>query len=66
MRSRANSSKLFIRHEPNLLTRLVLWLLGELGGEAVHPSSVRVFYKFGSGAWRSRSTSQLQKVYRCR
>jgi hypothetical protein len=25
-----------------------------------------VFYKFDSGGWRSRSTRQLHKVYRCR
>jgi hypothetical protein len=66
MRSRANSSELFIYQEPNLLMRLFLWLLGELGGDIVSPSPVRVFYKFGSGGWRSRRTSQLHKVNRCR
>jgi len=60
MRSRANSS------ESNLLVRLLLWLLGELGCEVVGPSPVRVFYKFASGGWRSRCTSQLHKVNRCR
>ena len=66
MRSRANSSELFIHQEPNLLMRFFLWLLGGLGGEIVVPSPVRVFYKLGSGGWRSRRTSQLHKVNRCR
>ncbi len=49
----------------NLLLRFVLWLLGpEARFEA--PLPVRVFYKFDSGRWRSRSTRQLRGVYRCR
>lgn len=43
--------------------RLLAWLLGAQG-EAALP--VRVYYKFDSGAWRSRRTHQLRKVYRCR
>jgi hypothetical protein len=66
MRSRANSSELIIPEEPNLLMRLFIWLIHELGVEAACPSPIRVFYKFGSGGWRSRSTSQLHKVNRCR
>jgi hypothetical protein len=47
------------------LLRLVAWLLrGESDDRDALP--VRVFYKFDSGAWRSRSTRQLHKVYRCR
>ncbi len=46
--------------------RLFLWLVRELGGEVVSPHPVRIFYKFDSGGWRSRSTSQLHKEYRCR
>jgi hypothetical protein len=45
--------------------RFFVWL-HELGGEIVGPRPVRVLYKFGSGGWRSRSTSQLRKVNRCR
>jgi hypothetical protein len=47
------------------LLRLVAWLLrGESDDREALP--VRVFYKFDSGGWRSRSTRQLHKVYRCR
>jgi hypothetical protein len=47
------------------LVRFVLWLLRTSSDEqAALP--VRVFYKFDSGRWLSRSTHQLQKVYRCR
>jgi hypothetical protein len=47
------------------LLRLVMWLLrGDVDGRDGLP--VRVFYKFDSGGWRSRSTRQLHKVYRCR
>jgi hypothetical protein len=66
MRSRANSSELFAHEVPNLLMRFFSWLIHELGVEIVGPRPVRVFYKFGSGGWRSRSTSQLRKVNRCR
>jgi hypothetical protein len=47
------------------LLRLVLWLLRAESDGPV-PLPVRVFYKFDSGCWRSRSTHQLHKVYRCR
>jgi hypothetical protein len=66
MRSRVDSSELFVHEEPNLLVRFFVWLIHELGGEIVGPRPVRVLYKFGSGGWRSRSTSQLRKVNRCR
>jgi len=47
------------------LLRFVLWLLrGQSDDHAAPP--VRVFYKFDSGCWRSRSTHQLHKVYLCR
>lgn len=47
------------------MLRFVLWLLrGEADPQEAIP--VRVYYKFDSGAWRSRSTRQLHKVYRCR
>ena len=47
------------------MLRFVFWLLrGDGGAEGAIP--IRVFYKFDSGGWRSRSTRQLQKVYRCR
>jgi hypothetical protein len=47
------------------LLRILLWLLrGQLESSTALP--VRVFYKFDSGCWRSRSTLQLHKVYRCR
>jgi hypothetical protein len=49
----------------HVLMRFVLWLLR--GDEDAHAGiPVRVFYKFDSGSWRSRSTRQLHKVYRCR
>jgi hypothetical protein len=66
MRSRASSNELFFHEQQNLLLRFFAWLLHELGVEIVSPRPVRVFYKFGSGGWRSRSTSQLHKVNRCR
>jgi hypothetical protein len=48
-----------------MLMRFVMWLLrGDADAHAGIP--VRVFYKFDSGSWRSRSTRQLHKVYRCR
>lgn len=47
------------------LLRFIAWLVhGEWGDRQGLP--VRVFYKFDSGGWRSRSTRQLHKVYRCR
>lgn len=47
------------------LMRFVLWVLrGDADDQIGIP--VRVFYKFDSGSWRSRSTRQLHKVYRCR
>jgi len=47
------------------LLRLVAWFLrGEANDRDALP--VRVFYKFDSGGWRTRSTRQLHKVYRCR
>jgi len=47
------------------MLRFVFWLLrGDGGAEDAIP--IRVFYKFDSGGWRTRSTRQLQKVYRCR
>lgn len=47
------------------LLRFVAWLLhGQTDDHDGLP--VRVFYKFDSGGWRSRSTRQLHKVYRCR
>jgi hypothetical protein len=47
------------------LMRFVLWVLrGDVDDQVRIP--VRVFYKFDSGSWRSRSTRQLHKVYRCR
>jgi hypothetical protein len=49
----------------HILMRFAAWLLrGESGDRSGLP--VRVFYKFDSGCWRSRSTHQLHKVYRCR
>ena len=30
------------------------------------PVPMRVFYKFDSGRWRTRSTRQLHRVYRCK
>jgi hypothetical protein len=66
MRLRASSSELSTHEEPNLLLRFFSWLIHELGVEIVSPRPVRVFYKFGSGGWRSRNTSQLHKVNRCR
>jgi hypothetical protein len=52
--------------DPGLLFRMTLWLL-RTSGQAMGPAlPVRVYYKFGSGCWRSRNTLQLHKVYRCR
>jgi hypothetical protein len=50
----------------SLLLRLFLWLMQGLGLDAHNTLPVRVYYKFDSGSWRSRSTRQLQKVYACR
>ena len=47
----------------NLLLRLFLWFMQGLGLEVHNMRPVRVYYKFDSGCWRSRSTRQLQKVY---
>jgi hypothetical protein len=46
--------------------RLVAWLRDrfEDGQRARQPA--RIYYQFESGAWRSRSTRQLNKVCRCR
>lgn len=51
--------------EPGFLTRLFLWLV-RASDAAMSPRPIRVYYQFGSGGWRSRSTSQLYKVNRCR
>jgi hypothetical protein len=50
----------------SVLWRLLLWLLREIGGEIVDARPIRVYYTFGVGGWRSRRTTQLHKVYRCR
>jgi|WetSurMetagenome_2_1015567.scaffolds.fasta_scaffold615959_2 hypothetical protein len=47
------------------LLRFMLWLL-RADSEDPAALPIRVFYKFDSGAWRSRNTRQLQKGYRCR
>jgi hypothetical protein len=47
----------------SLLLRLFLWFMHGLALEVHNTSPVRVYYKFDSGCWRSRSTRQLQKVY---
>jgi hypothetical protein len=52
--------------EPSRLFRLLLWFVRNLGAEVYTPVPVRVYYKFDSGCWRTRSTLQLHKVYRCR
>ena len=48
------------------LLRLVLGFLWAEPYDRVAVPARRVFYKFESGGWRSRSTRQLDKVYRCR
>lgn len=55
-----------VDEQPGFLMRAFLWLVRELGGEVVETRPVRIFYKFDSGRWRSRSTSQFHKVNRCR
>jgi hypothetical protein len=55
--------------ETEIAHRLLRFVLGLLRAEIHEPAAVpvhRVFYKFESGGWRSRSTRQLDKVYRCR
>ena len=47
------------------LLRFVLWLL-RADSDGLTAVPVRVYYKFESGCWRSSSTRQLQRVYRCR
>jgi hypothetical protein len=49
--------------------RWLSFLLGLLRAQPHDRATVpvhRVFYRFESGGWRSRSTRQLDKVYRCR
>jgi len=48
------------------LLRLVLGLLRAQPHDRATVPVHRVFYRFESGGWRSRSTRQLDKVYRCR
>jgi hypothetical protein len=62
----ANDRGMAALADPGLLFRMTLWLL-RMSGQAMGPAlPVRVYYKFGSGCWRSRNTLQLRKVYRCR
>lgn len=66
MPSHASSNSPTPTPHAGTLVHTLARILAAWGLEIGAAMPVRVYYKFESGGWRSRSTRQLQKVYRCK